>query len=233
MGGADVRLRGRRLSASAQHGADELRGRGDVHLRNTMRRCPSTVRTLTCNAAAISLDVLPGDQQLHDLALARREVREAVGHDGSVRRSPRVPGDRSRCAARTRSSSSLGGAGFCRKSTAPAFSARTEVGTLPWPVRTMIGSVALRRRSSSCRSRPLLRSAGGRPARRQPGALRVVGGEELLARGDTSRPRVPPTRGARAATCARRGCRRRRRRSARPSWRASLSRRPAAAAGAA
>ena len=147
-----------------------------------MRRCPSTVRTLTCNAAAISLDVLPATQQLHDFALARREVREPLRSRRRVRLVAARAWRSLSIAARMRSSNSLGGAGFCRKSTAPAFSARTEVGTFPWPVRTMMGSIALRRRSSSCRSRPLL-CRKRTSSTRQPGALRIVGGEELFARG--------------------------------------------------
>ena len=56
-------------------------------------------------------------------------------------------------APRMASSSSSSLKGFVRNSTAPAFIARTVIGTSPWPVMKMIG-ISVRSASRCCSSRP-------------------------------------------------------------------------------
>ena len=65
------------------------------------------------------------------------------------------------------SSSSLNG--FSMKSTAPAFIARTAIGTSPWPVMMMIGILIWFSRKYCCSSSPLMpgmrTSSSRQPAR--------------------------------------------------------------------
>ena len=147
-------------------------------LRMTWPRCTLTVTSLIPSSAAICLFGAPGGDELHDLALAlgqRGVARLQLGDTPASRRRARSRSS----AAWIASSSSWSWKGLARNSTAPAFMARTLIGTSPWPVMKMTGR-AMPAFTSSCVEREA--ALAGQPHVEHEAAGRVgpLGPQELL-----------------------------------------------------
>ncbi len=129
---------------------------------------------------------LAGNNAVEDLALARRKHRQARACRRRRLRAPRAA-SASRASARWIASSNASRpTGFSRKSTAPAFIARTLVDTSAWPVRKMTGIATPCRCSAACRSRPdgpgRRTSSSTQPGRSGSGSQQEFAGRGVAAR---------------------------------------------------
>ena len=140
-----------------------------------------------------------GDDAVEDFALARGEQGEARPQPvrlvaGRALRASRSSARGSRRAGVSRST------GLVRKSTAPAFIARTLEATSACPVRKTTGSATPWRRSASCRSRPegpgIRTSSSRQPGRSGRRMQQEVARRGVAARLEAGRAEQPQQGGA-------------------------------------
>jgi len=137
--------------------------------RITWPRCALTVISLVPNSEATCLFSRPATTQA--MTSRSRRVREAYRSRSALSSAASSSATRLRSmASRIAFSSSSSAKGLIRNSTAPAFIARTVIGTSPWPVMKMIGRVLWSPAMRCWRSRPF-RSGSFTSSTRQHGAL--------------------------------------------------------------